>query len=112
MPRTTHILLAAAAALFALPTLPPAIVGQNGAAAAQDVVGVRLSARERERSVRVRLPDGRVVLRPVNSGGIPWLYGFGDVYGNASGLPLVGGVTPSVLASTASGGIVPGQNPR
>ena len=76
-----------------------------------DIVGVRLSNREQRESRPVRLPDGRVVLRPV-SNGIPFLYGFGDARGVPSGLPTVQGVTPTLERSTASGGIVPGQNPR
>jgi len=73
--------------------------------------GVILSDRERREAYAVRLPNGRVVERASN-GGIPWLFGLGDVYGKASGLPLVNGATPSVLASTPSGGIIPGQDPR
>ncbi|MEF2551080.1 hypothetical protein VQ042_06840 [Aurantimonas sp. A2-1-M11] len=90
------------AAVLILPVLP---------AAAQQTVGVRLSEREKAQSRRVVLSDGRVVLRPV-SPGIPWLYGFGSRYGRASAQPLVNGVTPSVMADTPSGGIVPGQNPH
>ncbi|MBO0903857.1 hypothetical protein [Jiella sonneratiae] len=86
-------------------------------AAAQDYAayaerpGVILSARERRAATARRLPNGRLVER-AGSGGIPWLYGIGDVYGKASALPLVHGATPSVLASTPSNGIVPGQEPR
>ena len=57
------------------------------------------------------LPDGRVVLRPVNEG-IPFLFGLGDNSGAPSGLPTEGGVTPTARASTPSGGLVPGQEPR
>lgn len=95
-----------AAAVLATLLLPPA-----GPALAQQVVGVELSSRERAVAVPVRLPDGRVALRPPNSG-LPWLFGLGDVYGKASAVPLVNGVTPSVLASTPSGGLVPGQDPE
>lgn len=76
-----------------------------------DIVGVRLSERERRDSRPVQLPDGRIVLRPV-SNGIPWLFGFGDARGVPSGLPTSRGVTPSIDASTPSGGIVPGQRSR
>ncbi|MER0237497.1 hypothetical protein [Fulvimarina sp. MAC8] len=76
-----------------------------------DIVGVRLSERERRNSQPVQLPDGRVVLRPV-SNGIPWLFGFGDARGAPSGVPTTNGVTPSMSASTPSGGLVPGQEPR
>ncbi|MEX6505026.1 hypothetical protein [Jiella sp. M17.18] len=72
--------------------------------------GVILSRREREAARPVRLPDGRVVYQAGNSG-IPWLYGLGDAYGRASADPLVGGVTPSIIDSTPSRGIVPGQEP-
>ncbi|UIJ72992.1 hypothetical protein [Aurantimonas sp. HBX-1] len=99
----------ALAALVALPALG------IGPAAAQDrfddgyaTVGVALSDREKARSVPVRLPDGRVVLRPP-SRGIPFLFGFGDNDGVPSARPTVGGVTPSAMAATPSGGIVPGQ---
>ena len=76
-----------------------------------DIVGIRLSERERENSRPVRLPDGRGVLRPVNEG-IPFLFGLGDNSGAPSGLPTEGGVTPTARASTPSGGLVPGQEPR
>lgn len=95
----------AAALLSALLALPAAPV------LAQESVGVALSNREKRVAVPVRLPDGRVVLRTRNSG-VPWLYGVGSVYGKASGLPLIGGVTPSIIASTPSGGLVPGQEPE
>ncbi|RFC66057.1 hypothetical protein DYI37_00865 [Fulvimarina endophytica] len=75
------------------------------------VVGVKLSERELDRSRPVRLSDGRVVLRP-RSAGLPFLFGLGDASGAPSGLPTVNGVTPSVAASTPSGGLVPGQTPR
>ncbi|MEE2953338.1 MAG: hypothetical protein VYD57_19105 [Pseudomonadota bacterium] len=76
-----------------------------------DIVGVRLSEREREESRPVRLPDGRVVLRPVSQG-MPFLFGLGDNRGVPSGLPTKGGVTPTAEASTPSGGLIPGQEPR
>lgn len=98
----TRLSAAILAALLALPAVP---------VLAQDSVGVALSNREKRVAVPVRLPDGRVVLRTRNSG-IPWLYGLGSAYGKASGLPLVGGVTPSIIASTPSGGLVPGQEPE
>ncbi|MEC5289824.1 hypothetical protein VSX64_03935 [Aurantimonas sp. C2-6-R+9] len=90
------------AALLALPAAP---------VLAQQTVGVALSNREKRVAVPVRLPDGRMVLRTRNSG-VPWLYGVGSTYGKASGLPLIGGVTPSIIASTPSGGLVPGQEPE
>ncbi|MEN3792058.1 hypothetical protein [Fulvimarina sp. MAC3] len=106
-------LLAVAAAL-ALPTMSvtPAsaqqrMVDRDG----YDIVGVRLSERERKESRPVELPNGQVVLRPVNNG-IPWLYGFGDARGVPSGLPTQQGVTPSIYDSTPSSGIVPGQSSR
>ena len=99
MPRFTAAILAA---LLALPVAP---------VLAQDSVGVALSNREKHVAVPVRLQDGRVVLRTRNSG-LPWLYGVGSAYGKASGLPLIGGVTPSIIASTPSGGLVPGQEPE
>ncbi len=99
MPRFTAAILTA---LLALPVAP---------VLAQDSVGVALSNREKHVAVPVRLQDGRVVLRTRNSG-VPWLYGLGSAYGKASGLPLVGGVTPSIIASTPSGGLVPGQEPE
>ncbi len=100
-----------AAALGLLVVLPaaPTLAQEYGTRA--DRPGVILSTREQRVSYPVRLPDGRVV-RQTGSGGIPWLFGIGDVYGKASALPLVNGATPSVMASTPSGGIVPGQDPR
>ena len=101
--------LAAAAALLAMPIPTPA--------SAQDYrplpprAGVILSSRERKVAYPVRLPDGRVAER-AGSGGIPWLFGIGGVYGKASAMPLTNGATPSVLASTPSSGIVPGQEPQ
>ncbi|WP_182085494.1 hypothetical protein [Aureimonas sp. ME7] len=74
--------------------------------------GVILSPRERAQVVRqVELPDGRVVLQTENYG-FPAFYGVGDVRGKASSIPLVNGQTPSVLGSTPSGGLVPGQTPE
>jgi len=74
--------------------------------------GVTLSPREREVATeRHVLPDGRVVLLPAN-GGLPFLFGLGDAYGKPSSVPVVRGTTPSVLASTPSGGLVPGQTPE
>jgi len=73
--------------------------------------GVALSPREREVAYPVRLPNGEIVYH-AGQGGLPWLYGLGTVYGKASGMPLVNGVTPSILGSTPSGGIVPGQEPH
>lgn len=74
--------------------------------------GTILSQREREQVVReVVMPDGRVVLLPENYG-FPAFYGFGDGTGKASSAPLINGRTPSVDASTPSGGLVPGQEPR
>lgn len=75
-------------------------------------VGVILSEREKRESVPVRLPDGRVVLRPVHAEGLPFLFGFGESYGNPSGMPLKGGATPSQMKSTPSGGLIPGQEPE
>ncbi|MBB4002370.1 hypothetical protein [Aurantimonas endophytica] len=107
----TRSLTLALAALIALPSFG------SVAAMAQDrfedrdraeTVGVFLSKREKARSVPVRLPDGRVVLRPPNRG-IPFLFGFGDNDGAPSSLPTVGGITPSAIAATPSGGLVPGQ---
>ncbi|NDV85617.1 hypothetical protein GTW51_02775 [Aurantimonas aggregata] len=94
------------AALIAMPTLAVAQdrVDDDGYA----TVGVALSDREKARSVPVRLPDGRVVLRPP-SRGIPFLFGFGDNDGAPSARPTVGGVTPSAMGASPSGGIVPGQ---
>lgn len=74
--------------------------------------GVTLSTREREVATeRFVLPDGRVVRLPPN-GGLPFLFGLGDAYGKPSSVPVVRGTTPSVLASTPSGGLVPGQTPE
>lgn len=99
----------AAAAMVPLPLSAPASAQDYRPAAQRP--GVILSSREERVAYPVRLPDGRVAER-AGSGGIPWLFGLGDVYGKASGLPLVNGATPSVLASTPSGGLVPGQEPR
>lgn len=93
------------AALIAVPTLASA---QDRSDDRFETVGVALSDREKARSVPVRLPDGRVVLRPP-SRGIPFLFGFGDNDGVPSAMPTVGGVTPSSMAASPSGGIVPGQ---
>jgi len=72
--------------------------------------GVRLSPRERAAVVeRYVLPDGRVVLLTENNG-LPFLFGLGDATGKPSSVPLVNGITPSVMASTPSGGLVPGQS--
>ncbi|WP_279479928.1 hypothetical protein [Aureimonas sp. SK2] len=74
--------------------------------------GTILSPRERQEVVReVVLPDGRVVLQTENYG-FPAFFGLGDARGKASSIPLVGGRTPSVEASTPSSGLVPGQNPE
>jgi len=74
--------------------------------------GTILSPREREQVVReVVLPDGRVVLQTDNYG-YPAAFGLGDATGKASSVPLVNGRTPSVEASTPSGGLVPGQEPE
>ena len=104
--------IAIVAAALATPLLIPAqaeaqLKDRDG----YDIVGIRLSERERENSRPVRLPDGRVVLRPVSEG-IPFLFGLGDNRGAPSGLPTEGGVTPTARASTPSGGLVPGQEPR
>ncbi|WAP67386.1 hypothetical protein [Jiella pelagia] len=101
--------LIAATSISMLPQTSAVLAQDYGARAERPAVV--LSTRERRASYPVRLPDGRVVQR-AGSGGIPWLYGIGDVYGKASALPLVNGSTPSVMASTPSGGIVPGQDPR
>ncbi|WP_139802563.1 hypothetical protein [Aurantimonas sp. 22II-16-19i] len=103
------LLALAAVATVPLPLTTPASAQDYRPAAERP--GVILSNRERRVAYPVRLPDGRVALR-AGSGGIPWLFGLGDVYGSASALPLVNGATPSVLASTPSGGLVPGQDPR
>lgn len=101
--------LAAALGASMLPQTSAALAQDYGARA--DRPSVILSNRERHVAYSVRLPDGRVVQR-AGGDGIPWLFGLGDVYGRASALPLVDGATPSVLASTPAGGIVPGQDPR
>ncbi|TFF23006.1 hypothetical protein E3C22_11200 [Jiella endophytica] len=98
------------AALAITVALPLPALAQDYRPAARNP-GVILSERERRAAYPVRLPGGRVAER-AGSGGIPWLYGIGDVYGKASGLPVVKGATPSVLKSTASGGLVPGQEQR
>ena len=89
----------AGAALFAI--LPVA------SAFAQE--GVILSDRERRDAERVQVGDGS---SRVYAPGIPFLYGLGDAVGDPSGVPLVNGRTPSVYASTPSGGVVPGQEPE
>ncbi|MCE7027389.1 hypothetical protein [Jiella avicenniae] len=101
--------LAAAMGASLLPQTNAVLAQEYGARV--DRPAVVLSNRERRVAYSVRLPDGRVVRR-AGGGGIPWLYGLGDVYGKASAVPLVDGSTPSVLASTPSGGVVPGQEPR
>ncbi|NDW05721.1 hypothetical protein [Jiella pacifica] len=101
--------LAAALGASMLPQTSSVLAQDYGSRA--DRPGIILSNRERRVAYPVRLPDGRVVQR-AGSGGIPWLFGLGDVYGQPSAAPLVNGATPSVLASTPSGGIVPGQEPR
>ncbi|MDY8107553.1 hypothetical protein U0C82_00130 [Fulvimarina sp. 2208YS6-2-32] len=107
-------LLAATAALTlaSFPAATSAVANGLKDRDGYDIVGIRLSEREREESRPVRLPDGRVVLRPVDAGGIPFLYGFGDARGAPSGLPTTNGVTPTISASTPSGGLVPGQESR
>ncbi|KQT86023.1 hypothetical protein [Aurantimonas sp. Leaf443] len=72
---------------------------------------VRLSPREAAAAERIRLRDGTVVTR-VGDGGIPWLFGFGSVYGKASAREVVDGQTDSILRSTPSNGLVPGQDPK
>lgn len=102
-------LFAALLALPAIGTAPAAAQDRFENRGPHETVGVALSEREKRRAVPVRLPDGRVVLRPANRG-IPFLFGFGDNTGVPSALPTVGGITPSAMAATPSGGIVPGQN--
>ncbi|MBP0614175.1 hypothetical protein [Jiella mangrovi] len=99
--------VAALSAVLAFPAMAQAQDYRTG----ERGPGVILSNREREVAYPVRLPDGRVVQR-AGSDGIAWLFGIGGVYGKASALPLVNGATPSIMRSTPSGGIVPGQNPR
>ena len=108
MIRPLSLTLAALMALPAIGSLPAAAQDRRVTPGPYDTVGVALSNREARRAVPVRLPDGRVVLRPPHHG-IPFLFGFGDNDGVPSALPTVGGVTPSANAATPSGGLVPGQ---
>lgn len=86
------------------------VLAVDSATASEETL--QLSPREREQVVGhyVR-PDGRVVPL-VENNGIPFLFGLGDARGKPSSVPLVNGRTPTVEASTASGGIVPGQDPE
>ena len=108
MIRTIPLALAALIALPVIGSAPVAAQDRRVTPGPEATVGVALSNREARRAVPVRLPDGRVVLRPPNHG-IPFLFGFGDNDGVPSARPTVGGVTPSAIAATPSGGLVPGQ---
>ncbi|MBO0664086.1 hypothetical protein LQ948_15735 [Jiella sp. MQZ9-1] len=110
-PPLTALSAATVLAAFAVAFAPAHVAHAQDDGARDRGAGVILSEREREAAYPVQLPNGRIVYR-TGSNGIPWLFGIGGVYGKASAIPLINGRTPSILASTPSAGIVPGQEPR